>query len=214
MTIVQGYFNSPKGTTAALGVGAILFCLSAPSEIHLGTGGVAPNDPSNLRKFTNYLVPSKGQSKATSTFNEPSLTPDSLSAEKNLAHIEAILRPSVTELAAALRISRQSIYDWKKGNQIGSENSEKLRELAAAADAFAGKEEQFIHHILRRKIGGLNFFARIGNDELPITVAGELIKISEIEVKQRELISARFKDRPKREDTSAVPGRHYPNENG
>ena len=212
--IVQGYFNSPKGTTAALSVGAILFCLNIPNENQLGTGGVATNDSANSRKVINYLVPFEGQGKATSTFNEPPLTPAGVDAEKNLAHIEAILRPSVTELASALCISRQAIYDWKRGNQISPDNSEKLRELAAAADAFAGQDEQFIHHILRRKIGGHNFFGRVGNGESPINMAKKLLEIAQTELRQREMISAQLKDHPARTDIIAVPGRHYQDENG
>ena len=214
MTVTQGYFSSPKGTTAALGVGAILFCLSTPSETHLGTGGFAANVSSDSRKVTNYLFPSDGQHKATSTFNEPPSLHGNLNAEKDLAHIDAILQPSITELATALDIARPTIYAWKKGSQIKPENSQKLRDMAEAADAFAGKNRQFIHQMLRRKIGGRNFFARVNEGESPADVAKKLLHIALIESRQREIVSAQLKDRPIRNDVVEVPGRHYPDENG
>ena len=208
------YPNSTVGTNAALSGGVLLVSAMLTAGMSEGTGGYATREFA-LNRF-GYRNPHFFDGANVKQVIKVESTPASsgLNAEKNLAHIEAILRPSVTELAAALRISRQSIYDWKKGNQIGPDNSEKLRELAAAADAFAGRDEQFIHHILRRKIGGHNFFGRVGNGESPINAAKKLLEIAQTELRQREMISAQLKDRPARTNIIAVPGRHYQDENG
>ena len=202
------------GTTAAIGILPFMLLVSPPNDIKLMTGEFATNNNRNPNFGGRYFGRFEGQSKATSTLDGLSAFPNGLNAEQNLAHIEAVLKPSVTELASALDVTRQAIYDWKKGNQINPDNSEKLRDLAAAADAFVGQDEQFIHHILRRKIGGHNFFGRVGNGESPINMAKKLLEIAQTELRQREMISAQLKDRPARTNIIAVPGRHYQDENG
>jgi hypothetical protein len=42
---------------------------------------------------------------------------------ENLEHIRAVLRPTVTDLASVLGVSRQAIYDWQSGKAIGESDS-------------------------------------------------------------------------------------------
>jgi transcriptional regulator with XRE-family HTH domain len=135
-------------------------------------------------------------------------------AAKDLDHIKAILKPSVTELASALKVSRQAIYDWQSGSQVKPENFAKLRELSTAADLFAARDEFFIHQTLRRKIGGQNFFARIQGGESSVDVAIQLLEIANSESDQRIAVSALLKNRPQRADLVEVPGPRYSDENG
>lgn len=202
------------GTTAAIVSLPMMLFVSPPNDSKLMTGELATKNSSNRNFGGRYFGRFEGQSNATSTLDGLSTFSKGLNAEQDLAHIGEFLNPSVTELAMALQISRQSIYDWKKGNQISAENADKLRNLASAADAFANHDQQFIHHILRRKIGGKNFFVRVGEGESPIGIAKKLLEIARVELRQRELIAAQLKDRPTRIDIIEVPGRHYQNENG
>jgi predicted transcriptional regulator len=50
-----------------------------------------------------------------------------------------VLRPNVTDLAKALRVSRQAIYDWQAGRPMAADNIERLRDIARAADLFDEK---------------------------------------------------------------------------
>ena len=204
-------------TAAAIGIIPFALFIIPPTETPYSTGGFAMRGQGNPVPRAKFISHFMGQSQATSTLNvwpAATHTESGLTPEENLAHIESILNPSVTELSVLLKVSRQAIYDWKKGGQIHTDNAEKLRDIALAAGAFAGRDAQFIHHILRRKIGGRNFFARVHEGEAANEVAKKLLDIAGIEQQQREMISAQLKDRPKRIDVIAVPGRHYQDENG
>lgn len=204
-------------TTAAISLSGLLVIVPLPSVSQLGTGAFASKNGSHFGEDQKQIWLDVGKINATSTLiglPTATQTASGPTPEENLTHIESILNPSVTELSVLLKVSRQAIYDWKKGGQIHTDNAEKLRDIALAAGAFAGRDAQFIHHILRRKIGGRNFFARIHEGEAANEVAKKLLDIAGIEQQQREMISAQLKDRPKRIDVIAVPGRHYQDENG
>ena len=204
---------STISTTAATSLIGILCSFSMPSESQLGTGGFASKSGAELK----HIWFDARRNNVTSTLNvwpPASQAISGLTPEGNLAHIESVLNPSVTELSILLNVSRQAIYEWKKGNPIHTVNAENLRDVALAADAFVDKDAQFVHHILRRKIGGRNFFARVGDGEAAEDVAKKLLEIARIEQQQREMISAQLKNRPRRIDIIEVPGRHYQDENG
>ena len=204
---------STISTTAATSLIGMLCSFSLPSGSQLGTGGFATKSGAELK----HIWVDVRRSNVTSILNvwsAASQVISGLTPEGNLAHIESVLNPSVTELSILLNVSRQAIYEWKKGNPIHTVNAEKVRGLALAANAFADKDVQFVHHILRRKIGGRNFFARVGEGEVASEVTRKLLEIARIEQQQREMISAQLKDRPRRIDIIEVPGRHYQDENG
>ena len=50
----------------------------------------------------------------------------------DLEHIRTTLRISVSDLARALGVSRQAVYDWRAGKAITPDNGERLIDLAPA----------------------------------------------------------------------------------
>jgi predicted transcriptional regulator len=47
------------------------------------------------------------------------------------------LKPTVTDVANVLGVSRQALYDWQSGKPVALENASRLSDLAGAADVFA-----------------------------------------------------------------------------
>jgi transcriptional regulator with XRE-family HTH domain len=117
-------------------------------------------------------------------------------AYENLLHIREILSPSIAELASALGVSRQSIYNWINGEQIAEENSSKLQNIAQAADIISSARGLHKSTILKRKIAnGKTFFELVKNGESPQNAADTLVQIHQRESIQRDHIKAQFADR-------------------
>ena len=209
MTLAIDSHRAPHPTTASRAVNKFFLVL-----VTTATTAAIPVNTSDYADGANLLE----KLDRGSSYRQPQapqlMKQIGLSAESNLAHIKSVIQPTVTELAIAMNVSRQSIYDWQSGSKITSENFEKLTELSLAADEFANVERQVVHSLLRRRIAGRNFFARVQGGESAIDVAKKLIEIAGIELQQRVAVSEQLKSRSKRNSILDVPGLHYPNENG
>jgi transcriptional regulator with XRE-family HTH domain len=115
----------------------------------------------------------------------------------NLACIRSVLKPTITELARVLNVSRQAIYDWQSGASITAENATKLADLARAANVFAAEGLTTTHQILRRKIAGRSFFDKVRDGDSGEDAARSLLKIARREIEQRNALAERLKDRPR-----------------
>jgi transcriptional regulator with XRE-family HTH domain len=159
--------------------------------LQVGTGGAATIDYLRTRGSKGYRSP---------WFNpEPEVHSSygaTASPAKNLEHIRAVLRPSVTDLAKALGVSRQAIYDWQAGRPIAADNVARLDDLSRAADLFAREGLQVATHVMRRPISnGKNFFEIIRDGGSAEKAAHSLIDIVRRELEQREKLQARLANR-------------------
>jgi transcriptional regulator with XRE-family HTH domain len=121
---------------------------------------------------------------------------------ENLEHIRAVLRPTVTDLAGVLGVSRQAIYDWQAGKAIAPENASRLSNLARAADVFAIEGLTVTSQVLRRPIrNGKNFFDLVREGSFADSTARKLVEIVRRESGQREALKNRLagRTRPARE---------------
>jgi transcriptional regulator with XRE-family HTH domain len=117
---------------------------------------------------------------------------------ENLQHIRAVLRPTVTDLASVLGVSRQAIYDWQAGKAIAPENASRLSNLARAADVFAIGGLTVTSQVLRRPIkNGKNFFDLVREGSSADSTARTLIEIIRRESGQREALRNRLAGRPR-----------------
>jgi DNA-binding XRE family transcriptional regulator len=167
----------------------------------VGTGGAATIDYFKARGSKGYaLVTCDLDREAPPTLRVASPADD-------LDHIRRVLQPSVTDLAKALGVSRQAIYDWQAGRPIAAENVARLHDIARAADLFAREGIEPTAHIMRRPIvNGENLFDIIRNGGSAEAAARTLIDIVRRELKQRERLKARLANRvrPTREDFQDV----------
>jgi len=163
----------------------------------VGTGGAATIDYLKTRGSKGYALV------ACDPDREVHATLSAASPADNLEHIRTVLRPSVTDLARALGVSRQAIYDWQAGRPIAAENVARLQDIARAADLFAREGLQATAHVMRRSIiDGKNFFEIIRDGGSAETAARMLIEITRRELKQRDNLRSRLANRarPPRED--------------
>lgn len=174
-------FNAVR---AGVVIGAIAIGLS------VGTGGASTSEYYSARGTKGYQ---------SAQYNSPPEQGDatySLQPTNDLRHIFNVLKLSVTDLAYALGVSRQAVYDWKNGKAINQDNALRLADLARAADVFVEKKVTMSAHLLRRPIAsgkGLLDIAREG--EATAASAEKLIKILLSETNQREMLTARIANR-------------------
>ena len=117
---------------------------------------------------------------------------------QDLAHIRAVLKPAVTDLASTLGVSRQTIYHWLHGEPVSDGHAARLSDLAAATDVLQHSGMTLNAMLLRRTLAGgktLMQLAQAGNSaEL---AARQLVGIHQRETAQRARMAQRFAHRRK-----------------
>jgi hypothetical protein len=164
----------------------------------IGTGGAATIDYLRTKGTKGYQSPWFVLDREVHSAHGPTA-----SAADNLALIRSVLRTSVADLARALGVSRQAIYDWQTGRPIAVDNAARLQDIANAADLLAREGLQATAHVMRRPISNRrNFFEIIRDGGAAEAAARTLIEIVRRELKQRENVRSRLADRagPTRED--------------
>jgi transcriptional regulator with XRE-family HTH domain len=86
--------------------------------------------------------------------------------QEDLARIQEVLSPAVTNLAEAFGVTRQAIYNWRKGEAVTAQHAAQLQDLAQAADVFAAHGITVTPTLLNRR------FAQ-GRTLLQVSQAGE-----------------------------------------
>jgi hypothetical protein len=166
--------------------------------LQVGTGGDFTIDYLKIRGSKGYPYFAFGTDPELHATQQTTASPAA-----NLAHIRSVLQPSVTDLAWALGVSRQAVYDWQAGRPIAPDNVARLQDIARAADLFVREGLRATAHMMRRPIkSGKNFFELIRDGGSPEVAAQILIDIVRDELNQRESLRSKLSDRapPTRED--------------
>jgi transcriptional regulator with XRE-family HTH domain len=126
---------------------------------------------------------------------------------EDLAHIRAVFKSTVTELAALCQVSRQAVYDWQSGKMVAPENAAKLADLANAADLFEAEGLSSASRALRRPIkGGKTIFDIVRDGGSAEEAAATLILVLRRELEERRMLADRFVGRRTIGDNSADYG--------
>jgi hypothetical protein len=115
---------------------------------------------------------------------------------EDLADLKAYLGATVTDIAYALNVSRQAIYDWQAGKALSPENADRLGEMARAGFTF--HQTGFKPHrrlLLRALEDGKNTLDLIREGRSPNAILNQLIALLTKEARHRQLLQDRFKDR-------------------
>lgn len=120
----------------------------------------------------------------------------SLSAADNLDFATRVLQLNQSELARALNVSRQTIYNWQDGEAISTQNSEKLANLAVAAELFSGLDRRKIKELVRRKIGGLTILEVVARGQSTKAFAQQLLARAARDELQRTLVTESLLSKP------------------
>jgi transcriptional regulator with XRE-family HTH domain len=117
---------------------------------------------------------------------------------ENLARIREVLKPAVSDLAITCGVSRQSVYNWLKGEPVSEDNGEKLQNLAQAADVLDHQGIVVNAALLKRKFAnGRTLMQAAQAGESARDVALQVVDICKREQVQRERMAARFANRAK-----------------
>jgi hypothetical protein len=158
----------------------------------VGTGGAATMDYFKQRGCRGYAFAPYDCRRG------PATPVASRSPAEDLAHVRAVLQPAVTDLAKALSVSRQALYDWQAGKPIAAENAARLADLARAADIFAFEGLTTTGQLLRRPISeGKNLFEFVREGRSAEAAARTLIHVIRQELRQREALRTRLAGRPR-----------------
>jgi transcriptional regulator with XRE-family HTH domain len=118
------------------------------------------------------------------------------SPASDLTDLKEYLGATVTDIAYALKVSRQAIYDWQAGKALSPENADRLSEMARAGLGFhhAGFKPQR-RLLLRALTDGKNALDLIREGKAPEPVLNQLIALLKKEANSRQQLQERFKDR-------------------
>lgn len=191
MTLALGYSNSHRGwgqMPLATGVLLGLAIISAADESHAyGTGA----------DVVHHQFPQHNSLRAYASEKKKVNTDVARSPSDDLVLVRTILKPAVSDLATALSVSRQTVYNWLNGDAVTQENAiRKLRDLALAAEELEQAGVTINAALLKRK-----FFH--GKTLMQVVQAGEsvsdaahlMVHIHQREAAQRERITAQFAHR-------------------
>lgn len=159
----------------------------------VGTGGIQNADYYIHRGIMGYPFASIICDQQTS---DQEVSGNIRTPAENLIHIKDILKPSVTELAVTLGVSRQAIYDWQSGKAITADNAARLADLGRAADIFEVHGLNTSAQLIRRPIkSGKTLFEIVREGGSGETAARDLADRIKRELQQRQNLAARLSGR-------------------
>ena len=175
--------NYPKAFLIAGFVGLTATALS------VGTGGHPTAEYYRLRGAKGYLLASFDVAPNTQTLAVRTPAED-------LAHVRATFKPSVTELATALGVSRQAVYDWTQGKPVSLGNAARLADLARAADILSSENLTATANVLRRPItSGKSLIDVVRDGGSAEDAARKLLEIIQHEQQQSYRLAVRLAGR-------------------
>lgn len=154
----------------------------------VGTGGLTDSDYLNKRqgyKISHFDTATKYDSVAERTSIE------------DLGRIKEIFRPTVSDLANAFDVSRQTIYNWLAGEIPSLENADRLADLARAADVLAAEGIIDLQsQALRRKIAsGKTIIDIVRDGGSAYQAIHSYVLTARRDTEQRKLVSSRLAGR-------------------
>jgi len=166
------------------------------SAMRVGTGGLETADYYKARSDKGYAYGGFAPAPVLDVIPIVDVIKRHRTPIDDLGHIRTVLRPSISDLAWALGVSRQAIYDWQNGKTVTAGNAARLADLALAADVFDAKDVTGSAQLLRRPITEnktLFDIAREGGSAE--TAARVLVARVGREVEQRARLAARLAGR-------------------
>lgn len=171
----------PTAPSGLMVTAAIAFAFMA------GTGGTTTPEYVQQRGDRGYLI---AQIPATS----PPTVGVRLPVD-NLKTIRATFKPSISDLANLLGVSRQALYNWMAGGRPSLQSANRLEDLSKAADLVAAHGLNS-PYLLRRKIReGKSLMEIVRDGGSAQDAARTLIRIVEKEATQREQLKRDFAGR-------------------
>ena len=168
----------------------------------VGTGGAATLDYLKRRGDKGYWF--AGYSPIMAEIDE---TAPDRGPRECLERIRAILKPTITELAEAVGVSRQAVYDWLSGKVVSKANAARLAVLARGADRVAAESVPGTTWMVRRPLkDGKSFFVLLKEGVDAEYALRLLIELIHTESRERDVLDRRLarRGRPTRESFEQI----------
>lgn len=165
-----------------------LACLMQP-----GTGGLQTLEYYKAREMMGYPL--------VRCEDRPESLPEQTvrTSAEDLAHVRAFLRPAIADLANALGVSRQALYDWQAGKPVSVENAARLADLGRAADVLAAGGLPASAQLIRRPIQSGKTLLDVVREGGPAEEAAVMLaKLVRREHEQRDRLATKLSSRPRR----------------
>ena len=188
----NGWFSdrsSATGAPASFGKTANVLVATAAMLVNQGTGAF----PDDLQLLQQLRIKDAlfGPSKLPIVEIAPART-----AVEDIERIREVLSPGISTLADVFGVTRQTVYNWMKGERLKPEHFARLKDLAHATDLLAESGISLSGTLLKRKvINGKNIFEIVRDGGSARDTAQILIQIVQREQQQRELLSSRLAGR-------------------
>lgn len=113
--------------------------------------------------------------------------------QEDLIRIQEVLSPSVTDLAYGLGVTRQTIYNWRKGEMVKPDHAKRLRDFAFASDLLSEGGVKITPAVMKRKlINGKTLWQVASEGDSIKEAATLLVEISRREEAQRARMMSKF----------------------
>jgi DNA-binding XRE family transcriptional regulator len=119
-------------------------------------------------------------------------TPRSITARAQLQQIAASLKTTNSGIARALDVSRQTIYNWLRGDPPSAILQNKLDQLQRAGQLLLGSDLMVKASLLNPMMKGMNFWQLVQRGEDAEKLAKKLIDDNISKDAQRKLIAERI----------------------
>lgn len=180
----ERYIGSLRAIKPATSAAIALVCM-------VGTGGIA--DTRYFQKLQGYNPVAVRTITAIPT---PTRSP-----REDLARLRGVLKPAISQLAGLFGVSRQSIYNWARGEQPKVQHIARLDDLARAADIIASEGITSPSQALNRKIvDGKTLLEIVAAGGSAQDAAHKLALILRRETEQRKAIEAKLAGRKSARD--------------
>lgn len=191
MTLALDYSNSrggwgqmPLATGFLLGLAIIS---AAPGNHTHGTGA----------DIIHHQHPQNNSLRAYASEANKAHVDSTRSPSDDLMLVKTVLKPAVSDLATALGVSRQTVYNWLNGDAVTQEIAiRKLRDLALAAEELERAGVTINAALLKRKFfHGMTLMQVVQAGESVNDATHLMVHIHQRESAQRERITAQFANR-------------------
>jgi len=113
--------------------------------------------------------------------------------QEDIAHIRSVFKPSIADIANVFNVSRQSVYNWMSGEKPSQESTDRLGDLAKAADLFLASGIERSMYLVRRKLdNGKTLMELVRDGGSAQDAARSLIQMAQNEMRQREALQRRL----------------------
>ena len=182
------FAGQPLPTGSAFDMNAVITTLAASVIIGAGTGvftGIETYTRNSKRGYCHHIaVPQVGQYDSVAMVHQPQM---------QIATIRKVFSATISDLAAAFDVSRQTVYNWINGKPMIESHLTQLENFASAANAVRDTGIPVAGWVLKRKImNGKSLLDAVREGESAQVFIAQFVQIVRSDDEQRKRMNQRL----------------------